>query len=193
MFTQSTTTLGCASCAAYDAAAVNDWVSVTAAEYTKLALISNASKSALTDAIISQNTTMALASNITYSQDPSQVKVPASSYIYVMQFRSGGSSNQTISGCKVKVASVITGPYTTVGGAITTSASFNTYTYYYFAMKRPTYQTIASSQFAAFYTSCNISTIAGSLYYASGDVANPIYPYTNTPYFQLISTTVKQW
>jgi hypothetical protein len=187
---------GCASCVAYDAAAVNSWIGVTSAEYIKLALISNASKSVATDVFMAQTPANIYAANVTISQDASQVKVPASSYIYALRFKCGNVTGVAITGSKLKVASAITGTYTTVASAITTSAVTTPNTNYYFVLKRPTYQTIASSQFAAIYVvgSGTIGIVSGgSNYTGGGDVASISSAGPYFPYFQLISTTVKQW
>lgn len=187
---------GCASCVAYDAAAANAWVSVTLAEYTKLALISSASKSVASDAVMAQTPGTYYGSSYTLTQDVNQTKIPANSYIYAMQFKTPGNTVAgTIAGTNIKVATTITGPYTNVAGNTTGTTTLVINTNYYFVLKRPTYKTIASSQFLAFYNATNYVgvTNTGTMYYQTGDVTSVPNQNAYTPHIQILSSTVKQW
>lgn len=189
---------GCASCAAYDAAATNTWVAVDAADYTALQALDGAAVYGVSSLTGTANGT--INSSITYTQNVvNQGPVPANAYPFALALRSASSVATMMAGVKLKLStSAQTAGYAdwpVPGAALPTSTTqINTI---YYVLKRPS-AAVAAAAYLAIYTasfSCSLYTSQGGTSYASvGDSATPATARPgNTPVFQVLATPTKQW
>ena len=198
------TSAGCASCAAYDAAVVNDWVSITAAEYNVVASLSGMAPYGATPSQMTTNTSSANTANNTATQNfTTQSGLPASNYPVALSVRTssgGATSTSTMAGLKLKVSSTSqtagyadlpVGRSTPNGGNVTVNTTF------YFVLKQPTTRTAAVASNLAIYMpqTWQVGAISagGTHYHASGDSASPNISGAITYFFQVLATPTKQW
>lgn len=196
------TSTGCANCAAYDAAAVNTWVPVAAADYTALQSLSGAAVYG----------TPSLASNvsgnfnlvITYTQNvTNQGQVPANAYPYALAMRTGSTAPTTLAGIKLRLSTTsATAGYAdwpAAGTAVPSSgAAPVANTLYYYVLKRPTAAPTAAAYLATYNPVVRqlsyYSGVGGTSYYSLSDSATPTSADSGyAPAFQILATPARQW
>ncbi len=200
---------GCASCAAYDAAATDSWLQITSTEYNALLTYLNG-----VAAYFASPTQMSMLPNQSFSgvhtltqSFNSQSQLPAANYPIAMSIRSGTSTPvapTSMQGIKLKLSSTsqssgysdIPGSGTSTPNIIGTIAAS---TIYYFVLKRPTQRSAPGvPSNIAVYTSVNsqvglITGLGANIRYGSGDISNPSTAATYTFLVQVLATAVKQW
>jgi len=195
---------GCASCVAYDAAAINAPVKITKAEYDKIVLISGASVSGMSDAVIATNSAnpQSFGGNVTFSGNSvTNVRIPASNFVMAYQVRTWTSTAPAnMNGIQLKTNNTaLTGSYVDYG--TTTASTTGGNGLHYFVFKRPTQTTASGSDsFFAFF-----QTITGQIQSFNnggiGDIANASgntntlssNPTKFTIYAQFLTTPTRQW
>jgi hypothetical protein len=199
----------CASCAAYDAAAVNNWVSVTAAEYNTLKLLSNAYIGGLDDATMSATPTGLNwgGGDYTWFLAPNGTTVnsiPASHYVYA--FSALGTGPFTAVKLGLATGSGTTSVLAQCGGNLLPLNNGGTGNFRYYALKRPTTATSAVSNLGG-YNSSLAGGMGFAYIYGYGDMhvnttgANTTFSLTSSvsggsPFqsmVQCLSTSIKQW
>lgn len=190
---------GCASCTAYDAAALNNWVKVTSAEYTALQNASNIIGTGIggySNSYMSVGPSGNAGVNYTFGGQNPSGQFPANSYVIAFSYNGLGSVGTNI-GAKVKVGTGANTGYTSMGPALPNYDITNSPVYYYFIAKRPNFTTPAVSTYLGFYSGSisSVSWINGPLtYFDAGDVSNLNALNSQQGYmFQGISTTTQQW
>jgi uncharacterized protein (TIGR02145 family) len=196
-------TAGCASCTAYDAATVNDPISITKAEYDRVALILGASKSGLSDATIGTNSPnpQHFINGTFTSNSVQNTQIPASNYIMAFQVRTTNGTPSTMAGIQMKIATVHNGPYTNYGSTTLATSTSLASTNYFFVYKRPTAITASgSNSFFAFYVPVAhqiqvYPSSIGQFFSASGNVITGLNSSSSgqQTYAQFLSTATKQW
>lgn len=193
---------GCSSCAAYDAAYQDYWVSITSTEYAQLAsTVASASKYVASDGFMSQTPFSTYGTGFSATQGSSQSTVPANTYIYAFQYKPGGSATSIYTtGLKLKMSSSLTGSYSDIGPTMPSSSNSSSYVNYYFVLKRPSIgSTGGSAKYIGFYDggSARVGTTTGGSNYAKiGD--NSYFgvlvdaSFSNT-FIQVLATYTKQW
>ncbi len=185
------------SIAAYDAASVNNWVNVTAAEYNNLlAIVNGAAKYAAPDIYMNTASTSGWASNYTVGGNNNFTKVPASSFIIAWSVRTGSGSTSTSLNSKLKVSASQFSGYTDYGNPLPSIGTIAVNTRVYFVIKTPYIITPASLCYTAVYSaSSQFLGLNGSgpEYFVTGDNPNPSNSYFTDSYSQIISTQTKQW
>ena len=195
---------GCASCAAYEAAAVDTWVPITAVEHGRvLSNISGMGAYGATAAQMGTTSTNSWSAGYTYTENfTNQTQLPASNYPVALSIRTGGTlAPLSMVGLKLKVSSTSqTAGYATIPAAASTpaTATLTANTLYYFVLKKPTTLTAAAPSNLAMYTPADFQigtvTIGGTGYYDAGDTATPATIITTfAPLVQVLSTPTKQW
>lgn len=192
---------GCTSCAAYDAAAANAWISITATEYARVALINGAGKYVASDAFMSGTPSNSYTGAASATQAiPLQSKVPANEFIVAFSVKNGpsGSTNSSMSGIKLKISGTSqSSGYSDVGAAVTGPTGLGAAVQSYWVRKRPTttvgtasvwvgYSQIASGQ-------VGISTSSSTNFSAANDVNTITGSQNFAPFIQVLSTPTKQW
>jgi hypothetical protein len=177
---------GCASCSAYDAAAANDWIQVTAAEYAALAdtlKISGASKAGINDAGLTLNgvgpagwngsTPMTTAANNAGSPYDHAL-IPASSYIIAYTAKYAYNTGAlSVGGQQVKWGTSVSSGFTTYGGSFPSVYLYTANTQLYFINKRPATTTNTSPSYLGTYTTGPMSycqSIGTTIYWTNGNV-----------------------
>ena len=197
---------GCASCAAYDAAAVNNWIQVTAAEFAAAASTANivgTGKRGSNDAALATTPTNSSTGTNTYFVAP-VLPIPASSYVIGFATTTGPSTG-TVTTAKVKIQTTnntLTGTYQDYGSTlpITTHVANTTY---YFIIKRPTVATWAGGN-TNYGIYCNTGLLFGVItpgpspttaaVVGSVDANSGGSTFTNFTWLQqLLTTTTVQW
>ena len=184
---------GCASCAAYDAAAANSWVSVTAAEYTAInnATYVNSSKVGGTDAQMTAASSTYGNYGSTTGGSTAHVTVPASSYLIGFSIKQYTST--TVTGAKIKVGTAVAAGYNMIGSAlpsyIATAGGIS-----YFVAKRPSATTPAVATYLGFYSGTGYTgAVVGGSYFQYSDAATLPYSYSYSQQYQAVRAATAQW
>ncbi len=197
----------CASCATYDAASVNDWVKVTAAEYAAVYNTANIAGATIVGQANAQMNTSSVidpTGGYTYVSNDNDAPVPANSY--VIGFSAVIAPSQNGAGNNVKVSASRTSGFVNMGNAFVIDGSGRVY----FVCKRPTTTTPNTSgngYFGAYYSVTGYSKVVGSssnTYYFNypnlGNVSSVDFrqgQWGGGPYgvrlHQGITTTIKSW
>ncbi|SMP03634.1 hypothetical protein [Chryseobacterium profundimaris] len=154
-------TAGCASCNAYDAAGVNDWVQITATEYAAIANTANVPGSYRIGQANAQMNTSSLTnpfSGHTVVSNDTDARVPANSYVIGFSLRTASGNG---SGNRVKVSASQKSGFVNMGNAFSIRGGGRVY----FVCKRPTTTTPNTSgngYFGSYVTVTTYSTIVGS-------------------------------
>jgi hypothetical protein len=193
---------GCASCAAYDAAADNTWVSVTAADYAALQNLSDAAvygAPALTGSFSATNSANETVSQNVVNQGP----VPAGAYPYALAVRTGSATPSTMAGLKLKLSTTATNSgyadWPAAGTAVPNAPTpLATNTTYYYVLKRPSVATSAAAYLALYGAQASQYGIAigtgGTAYSSSGDAGTlGITRNGFTAAFQVLATPTRLW
>jgi hypothetical protein len=193
---------GCASCAAYDAAADNTWVSVAAADYAALQNLGGAAvygAPALTGTYNASNSANETASQNVVNQGP----VPAGAYPYALAVRTSVSTPGTLAGLKLKLSTTATSSgyadWPTAGTATPNGPTpLAASTTYYYVLKRPSVAPSAAAYLAIYGAQVSQYGIAigtgGNAYSNSGDASTLTITRNGfTPAFQILATPTKQW
>jgi hypothetical protein len=185
------------SIAAYDAAAANTWVNVTASEYNNLiTVVTGAAKYAAPELFMNTATSNGWTADYTIGGNPNIAKVPASSYIIAWSVRTGIGTTST-QNSKLKVSIAQTSGYTNYGSPLPNIGTIAANTRVYFVLKAPNTTTPSAACFTAVYNATTYflgnNTGAGSEYYVSGDSSSPNNSYPSDSYSQVISTQIRQW
>ena len=197
--------VGCASCATYDTAATNTWVSITATEYNSLFSLSGIRSVGATTAQLNQQNSTVFSSSSTFSQNSLSLRLPAASFPVAMVVRTGYNTNPFIGGLKLKLSSTAqTSGYVDYpsSSATTPNAPFAIVanTLYYFVIKKPsTTSAFGQPSYIGFYQPSPVmldflSGTGGTVYYDGGDISNPTIAIPSlTPQFQVLATPNKLW
>ena len=196
--------------AAYDAAAVNQWISISAAEYNNLASnVSGAVRKGASDTVLANNhNTITTMTGGTYTSLASGLltsdQIPPSNYIFAYRLKTSGLETTTMTNCQVKFnATSANGTYTALGNALPvpyTSAIPDDYTNYYYVLKRPTVRTSSTGNtFIAIYDpnrNIGVPTSQNTAFYFVSTNTNNFTnaSYTNgTVAHQVLCTPTKSW
>lgn len=201
---------------AYDAAAVDEWVAITNAEYTLLQSSANVLGAGT---YVASNTVMAITSDISYNAAtwaPSTItspfggltSVPINNYIYAFRFKSPSSSAAASNGI-VRFNAISTGNFTSLGtsGGVAgrlpnQSGGATNNTFYSFVLKRPTQKTTVASTTVSFYApianylgAYSANATGSSLSPSGGSVANMsgALSYAIVNAYQVLATPTKSW
>jgi len=122
---------------AYDAAIVNSWVNVTAAEYNNLlTVINGAARYATPEIYMNTAANAGWSPNFTVGGSENAAKVPASSYIIGWSIRTG-TGVSTSSNSTLKFSSSQTAGYVDYGNPLPNVSNILTNTRIYFILKTP--------------------------------------------------------
>jgi len=153
-------TAGCASCNAYDAAGVNDWVQITATEYAAIANTANVPGSyriGQANAQMNSSSLIYHSGGYTFVSNDNDARVPANSYTIGFSLVVGSSGG----GNNVKVSASKTSGFVNMGNAFYIKGNGRVY----FVCKRPTAKTPNTSgngYFGAYISVTAYSTLVGS-------------------------------
>jgi len=182
---------GCASCAAYDAAAVGSWVLVTAAEYAALANtanVSGASKYGSTDARV--NTTPASYSWTANNTVGHIAAAPSFANVYVVAAKLNMSG--AVSGIQLKAGATSNSGFNAYAASFATSAAGLSH----LVLKRPT-ATTGTNAYIGIYTGSSgglgLVNGGGTVPFGSGNTSTLNINSNGEPLLQVIGTTTKQW
>jgi hypothetical protein len=185
--------------AAYDAAAVNSWVNVTAAEYNNLlTVVSGSAKYAAPEIYMNTSASGGWSPNYTIGGSNNDIKVPASSYIIAWPVRTGNGIASSL-GSKLKISATQSSGYTDYGGPLPNIGSIAVNTRVYFVLKAPYMITSAIPSYTAVYNALTFflgnTTNAGSgpELYNSGDSPTLPNSFSADSFSQVISTNTRQW
>jgi len=196
---------GCPSCAAYDAAATDSWVSITAAEYVSLTTTLSASAYVASPPQMSTTSDNTWSAGYTITESfTNESLIPAANYVLALSIRTGTLAPSSLAGLKLRVSNTTqTSGYTLipVSGSTTPNIPVGSpaaQTIYYFVLKKPTNQTPAgSASNVAIYIptmgQVGVVSTTGSLFYIASDASNPSNPFTVSPQFQVLATPSKSW
>lgn len=192
---------GCTSCATYDAAMQDSWISITASEYAQLANISMSGKYVASDSYLSQTPFSTYGQYYSATQGTGQSLVPAYNYIYAFQYKPGGTA-ATINtlGLKLKMGTAQNAGYSDIGASMPSSPNTSSYVNYYFVLKRPSIgSTGTGNKYIGFYDGGNArvgTSTGGNCYAKSGDNNNFLGildgSFSNI-FLQVLATSSKQW
>jgi hypothetical protein len=187
------------SIAAYDAATVNSWVNITAAEYANLlTVVSGAAKYATPEIYMNTSSSGGWSPDYTIGGSDNVVKVPASNYIIAWSVRTGNGIASSL-GSKLKVSASRNSGYTDYGNPLPAIGNIAVNTRVYFVLKTPFTITPATPSYTAVYNALtyflgnNTFISSGPEYYVAGDGSNPSLSFTSDSYSQVISTPTRQW
>jgi hypothetical protein len=187
------------SIAAYDAAAVNSWVNITATEYNNLlGNITGAAKYATPESYMNTSSSGGWSPDYTIGGSNNATKVPASSYIIAWSVRTGNGISSSL-GSKLKISASQTTGYTDYGGTLPNIGNIAANTRLYFVIKTPYMITPALPCYTAVYNALtfflgnNTFATSGPEHYDAGDNANLTLSFPSDSYSQVISTAVRQW
>jgi hypothetical protein len=194
---------GCTSCSAYDAAAVNAWVHISANEYAQVALIAGSNRYVANDTYMNGTPQTGFFDNgtgVSLTMSTSgQTQVAANNFIVAFSIKTGPFSGAISNNLKLKssITSISSG-YSDVGTFVTAPSSSTSNTRYYWVRKRPTTTVGTSAAFIGCYHRGGSSMVGllnvGACHSNSGDVnAFPATTTTHTPFIQVIGTPTKQW
>ena len=204
--------------AAYDAAAVDEWIAITNAEYTLLqnsANIPGAGTYLTANSIMNSNTNEGY-NNVTlgsYAGTPATnfVAVPNNNYIYAFRLRTQPGWTNTANGIvRFNGTSTAVSNFTPLGtsGGVAGRlpnpyGTFTTNTLYSFVLKRPTAKTTLAAGLVTVYCPADgyiggVNGGVGSYNYTAGNVANMNTAPTTTvatslPFYQVLATPTKSW
>lgn len=204
------------SAATYDAAAVDEWVAITNAEYT---LLQNSANVTGAGTYVASNTVMSFTPETSYNAAtwaPSTItspaggltSVPINNYIYAFRFKSPNINSVASNGI-VRYNAIATGNFTALGtsGGIAgrlpnQSGGVTNNTFYSFVLKRPTQKTTVASTTVSFYspignylgaysTNATGSALAGAVANAANMSGATSYAIVNA--YQVLATPTKSW
>jgi len=187
------------STASYDAAAVNSWVNVTAAEYNNLLIVVNgAAKYATPDIYMNTAPGGGWSPNFTIGGSNNVSKVPASNYIIAWSVKTGNGVSSSLNS-KLKVSTSQTSGYTDYGNPLPNIGSIAINTRVYFVLKTPNIITAAAPSYTSMYNAVTFflgnNTFVGSgpEFYSAGDASSIPTSFPSDSYSQVISTQTRQW
>jgi hypothetical protein len=187
------------SIAAYDAATVNSWVNITAAEYANLlTVVSGAAKYATPEIYMNTSSSGGWSPDYTIGGSDNVAKVPASSYIIAWSVRTGNGIASSL-GSKLKVSASRNSGYTDYGNPLPAIGNIAVNTRVYFVLKTPFMITPPTPSYTALYNALtfflgnNTFSSSGPEYYGGGDVSSISLSFTSDSYSQVISTPTRQW
>jgi hypothetical protein len=187
------------SLASYQAAAVNSWVNVSAAEYSNLlTVISGTARYGMSEPYMGTSSSGGWSPDYTIGGNNNGVKVPASNYIIAWSVRTGNGISSSL-GSKLKVSASQTTGYTDYGNALPDVGNIAVNTRVFFVLKTPYQLTPASASYLAMYNALTFflgnNTVAGSgpENYGSGDTPNITLSFPADSYSQVIATPLRQW
>jgi hypothetical protein len=187
------------STAAYDAATVNSWVNVTAAEYNNLIdLVNGSAKYGIPEIYMNTSASGGWSPDYTVGGNNNAAKVPASSYIIAWSVRTGNGVSSSLNS-KLKVGILQDSGYSDYGNPLPYIGDIASNTRVFFALKTPYTVTPATPAYTAVYNSATIflgnNTITGSgpERYHSGDSPVLTSSFPSDSFSQVISTTIRQW
>ena len=144
------------SIAAYDAATVNSWVNITAAEYANLlTVVSGAAKYATPEIYMNTSSSGGWSPVYTIGGSDNVAKVPASSYIIAWSVRTGNGIASSL-GSKLKVSASRNSGYTDYGNPLPDIGNIAVNTRVYFVLKTPFMITPPTPSYTAFYNALDI-------------------------------------
>ena len=185
---------GCTSCTAYDAAAANTWVPITAAEYAQIDNYMPVDIAACNDDVMNTPTTSNQSAGYTWlSFGPDISLLPANNY--VVAFSTINADGAESHNGYIKYSTSLFSGFS-MGGPILNVSVSAPGTKIYFLMKKPSAVINATTDsYVAFYSgtikSASIST--GDMNYDSQDTDNLPYSNSLTIKYQLKSTASKRW
>lgn len=184
---------------AYDNAAANAWINITATEYNNLLVVlTGAARYATPEIYMNTSSSGGWSPDYTVGGSDNAPKVPASSYIIAWSVRTGNGISSSLNS-KLKVSASQKASYTDYGGALPAIGNIAINTRVYFILKTPAVTTPSSPCYTAVYNALtfflgnNTSAGAGPEYYTGGDSAAPATSFASDSYSQVISTPTKQW
>jgi hypothetical protein len=182
---------------AYDAAAVNTWVNVTATEYNNLLTkVVGALRYAASETHMNTTPTSWWWGNYTVATNTNAPKVPASHYIIAWSVRTGSNISTAVNS-KLKISTQQNSGYTVYGSTLPNTGNIPAMTRMYYIMKRPEILTPLTPCFTAVYAASDyflgVKGGGGSEYFSSGDNTSPSSPVANESYSQVIATPLRQW
>ena len=192
---------GCSSCSAYDAAAANTWLQITAAEYAQINNYVPINISAGSEILMNAGTlggangaNVCLAGVVTSDY----TTLPANNYVVAFSFVTNGSGTNTSS--YLKFSTSIASGWSTGGPTFPISGASSGIRYYYI-MKTPSAVINSfNASYIILYTGNNllISAVSSSpgSYSATGDVTSSSSTPTSWPYLpqiQVKATASKKW
>jgi hypothetical protein len=184
------------STAAYDAAAANTWVQVTAGEYGDLlSKVAGAARAGATEAYMNTMPSNGWAADYTVAADTDHVQIPASSFVIAWSVRTGIDSSSAAAS-KLKISTARYSGYSDYGGELPDIGKIAPKTRVFFVLKTPSGQTSAAPSFTGVYSPTAYFLGAGSggpVYYHSGNYASPASKFSSGMYSQVIATNNKQW
>ena len=184
----------------YQSATAGSWVTITEAEYNKLATdLANVTVSGMPQASFGTGITgeWTNISHTTVLTGSSVTKVPTGSFLFAFKFVR--YTNNTSTGSRVKLSQASeTDGFTNLGGVLPDASGTATSTHYY-VIKDNNTATTATNAYVGFF--CNGSVIAAStsvanvrINWGQGDVSIvSAAANTNEVHYQSLSTTTKQW
>lgn len=187
------------SIAAYDAAAVNSWVNITAAEYNNLLIgVNGAAKYATPEIYMNTSSSGGWSPNYTIGGSNNASKVPASNYIIAWSVRTGNGISSSLDS-KLKVSASQNTGYNDYGNSLPYIGDIAVNTRVYFVLKTPNIITPATPSYTAVYNALtfflgnNTFSSSGPEYYAGGNASDISLSFTSDSYSQVISTQTRQW
>jgi hypothetical protein len=188
------------SIATYDAATVNSWVNITAAEYNNLLVVVNgAAKYATPEIYMNTSSSGGWSPNYTIGGSNNVSRVPASNYIIAWSVRTGNGIASSL-GSKLKISTSQSTSYTDYGNPLPNIGNIAVNTRVYFVLKTPNMITPAAApSYTAVYNALtfflgnNTFSSSGPEYYGAGDVSNFSGSFASDSYSQVISTATRQW
>jgi hypothetical protein len=193
---------GCTSCAAYDAAAANAWIMITATEYAQVALLVGAGKYVANDTYMNGTPQTGFYDNgmgVSLTMATSgQTLVPANNFIVAFSIKTQSYTGAIANNLKLKrsLTSLSSG-YSDEGSFVTSPSTSASNTRYYWVRKRPSATIGVSAAYIACFHRGGSSMVGinniGTNWSTNGDVNS--FPGTSpyTPFIQVISTPTKQW
>lgn len=182
----------------YDRAAVDDWVGITAAEYTNLQNVTGAAIHGTTAAGMGLTPNVSVGGASTYEQiytgTYNAPLIPSGNYVFAFSLKSWVSGLMSAGGViKTGTSSICTDVGSPLPAYNATSQAIS-----YFVRKRPsTLTSSAGSSYLAFYPLITIGNIntTGTYWLAPGNVNNvpSNTAQTGTPQFQCLSTATRNW
>jgi hypothetical protein len=184
---------------AYDAAAVNSWVNVTAAEYNNLLTVVNgAAKYATPEIYMNTSSSGGWSPDYTIGGSDNDAKVPASSYIIAWSVRTGNGIASSLNS-KLKVSTSQKSGYTEYGNPLPDIGNIGVNTRVFFVLKAPYIITPAVPCYTAVYNALtfflgnNTTSGSGPEYYGTGDTPSLTLSFASDSYSQVICTRTRQW
>ncbi|MBC7848462.1 MAG: hypothetical protein H7Y31_01940 [Chitinophagaceae bacterium] len=183
---------------AYDAAALNSWVSVTAAEYANvLNTVSGSSRYGMPEILMSTSSTGGWAVNNTVGGNINASTLPPASYIVAWAIRTG-TLNSSALGTKLKIGLTATSGYASYANPLTSTTTIGADSRLYFVLKAPFAVTPNSPGYLGVYTGVanyigRVSGGGASEFFTVGDLPDPATPSATGALIQVIATQTRQW